>query len=49
MSHKSTENHFKNLFNEFSDIGLGSFGTVFKAKHILDNQLYAVNKNQVSK
>jgi len=32
------------IFDNFSKIGEGGFGTVFKAKHLIDNQFYAIKK-----
>ncbi|CAG2168751.1 unnamed protein product [Oppiella nova] len=40
------ENLYKNQFTELSDkpIGSGGFGTVFKVKHKIDEQIYAVKR-----
>ncbi|CAG2174564.1 unnamed protein product, partial [Oppiella nova] len=38
----SFENKYSNLFEELSPIGSGGFGTVYKVKHKIDKQLYAV-------
>ncbi|CAG2166536.1 unnamed protein product [Oppiella nova] len=43
------ESHFKSLFTELSAIGSGGFGTVFKVKHRLDEQIYAVKRVQIKK
>lgn len=32
------------IFDNFSKIGEGGFGTVYKAKHLIDNQFYAIKK-----
>ena len=35
---------FKSKFDEISILGKGGFGVVYKAKYILDNNLYALKK-----
>ena len=32
------------IFDNLSKIGEGGFGTVYKAKHLIDNQYYAIKK-----
>ncbi|CAG2163132.1 unnamed protein product [Oppiella nova] len=47
FENKSFENHYQNLFEELSPIGLGGFGTVFKVKHRFDEHIYAVKRVQL--
>lgn len=35
---------FKNKFDILSTVGQGGFGTVFKARYLLDNNIYAIKK-----
>ncbi|CAG2170976.1 unnamed protein product [Oppiella nova] len=44
LGNNSSESHYKSLFIELSAIGSGGFGTVFKVKHKIDDQIYAVKK-----
>ncbi|CAG2170744.1 unnamed protein product [Oppiella nova] len=41
------ENIYNVLFNELSQIGTGGFGTVFKARHKFDDEIYAVKRIEI--
>ena len=38
---------FKNKFEKLSVLGRGGFGTVFKCRYLLDNNIYAIKKIKV--
>ncbi|CAG2173484.1 unnamed protein product, partial [Oppiella nova] len=46
MENNSNKSHYRSHFIDLSDnpIGTGGFGTVFKVKHKLDEQIYAVKR-----
>lgn len=43
-SFETFESRFKNIHEIKGEIATGTFGTVYKVKHVLDNQVYAVKK-----
>ena len=43
-SFETFESRFRNIHEIKGEIGTGTFGTVYKVKHVLDNQVYAVKK-----
>ena len=43
-SFETFDSRFKNIHEIKDEIGTGTFGTVYKVKHVLDNQVYAVKK-----
>ncbi|CAG2112706.1 unnamed protein product, partial [Medioppia subpectinata] len=43
---QTSDGNYKTQFIEMSAIGSGSFGTVFKVKHRLDDKIYAVKRVQ---
>lgn len=44
QSFETFESRFRNIHEIKDEIGQGTFGTVYKVKHVLDNQVYAVKK-----
>ena len=44
LEHVNTISRYANDFEEIEEIGRGGFGVVFKAKHLLDENIYAIKK-----
>ena len=48
MDHVNQISRYANDFQELEEIGRGGFGIVYKARHLLDGNIYAIKKIRLS-